>query len=191
MLDKMPGDFWQKFANLRVLYAYMYAHPGKKLLFMGCEFGQWLEWNCNQSLDWHLLQFEPHQKLLDCVRDLNRIYREEKSMHEVDFTWEGFQWIDLHDSEQSIISFLRRARDGSDFVVCLFNLTPVPRWGYRVGVPKPGLYREIFNSDSDLYGGSNLGNAGEVPSDPIPWQGQPHSLLLTLPPLGALYLKPS
>ena len=191
MLDKMPGDFWQKFANLRVLYSYMYAHPGKKLLFMGCEFGQWLEWNCNQSLDWHLLQFEPHQKLLDCVRDLNRIYREEKSMHEVDFTWEGFQWIDLHDSEQSIISFLRRARDGSDFVVCLFNLTPVPRWGYRVGVPKPGLYREIFNSDSDLYGGSNLGNAGEVPSDPIPWQGQPHSLLLTLPPLGALYLKPS
>ncbi|MGD9874158.1 MAG: 1,4-alpha-glucan branching protein GlgB [Kiritimatiellia bacterium] len=190
MLDKMPGDFWQKFANLRVLYAYMYAHPGKKLLFMGCEFGQWLEWNCNQSLDWHLLQFEPHQKLLNCVKDLNRVYKTEKSMHEIDFNWEGFQWIDLHDSEQSIISFLRRAKNG-DVVACIFNLTPVPRTGYRMGVPKPGKYREIFNSDSNLYGGSNMGNAGEVPSDPIPWQGQPHSLLLTLPPLGALFLKPS
>ena len=190
LLDKMPGDQWQKFANLRLLLAYMYAHPGKKLLFMGNEFGQWREWNCHESLDWHLLEIEAHRKLRDFVKDLNHLYRSTPPLYEVDFSWEGFQWIDFHDSEQSTISFIRRGRRREDLVVAVFNFTPVPREGYRLGVPRPGFYREVLNSDSELYGGANIGNAGGVPAEEIAWQGQPFSIQITLPPLAALYFRP-
>ena len=189
MLAKMPGDYWQQFANLRALYAYMYAHPGKKLLFMGGEFGQWNEWNFQTGLDWMLLDFEPHRKLQQFVKDLNRLYRSEPALHEVDFSWEGFQWIDFHDVDYSVVSFIRSAKDPAEQIVVAANFTPVPRTGYRVGVPAPGFYKEILNSDSDVYGGSNLGNAGGLPAEETPWQGQPYSVLLTIPPLGVVYLK--
>jgi 1,4-alpha-glucan branching enzyme len=190
MLNKMPGDEWRQFANLRALYAYMGAHPGKKLLFMGGEFGQWNEWNFQASLDWRLLEQPFHRQLHQFVKDLNQLYRREPALHEVDFTWEGFQWIDLHDVDNSIVSFFRRAKDQTDVVVVVANFTPVPRRGYRVGVPFPGYYHELLNSDSAHYGGSNVGNAGGLPSEPTPWQGQPHSVMLTIPPLGVVYLKP-
>ena len=190
MLSKMPGDSWQQFANLRLLYAYMFAHPGKKLLFMGQEFGQWNEWDSNQSLDWNLLDFEPHRKLQNLVGDLNRVYRKQAALHEIEFAWDGFEWIDVHDADNSVLSFLRKGRDPADTVVCLLNFTPVPREGYRVGVPLPGTYDEILNTDADAYGGSNMGNAGHIPADPIPWQSQENSLLVSLPPLAALFLKP-
>jgi 1,4-alpha-glucan branching enzyme len=189
MLAKMPGDYWQQFANLRALYAYMYAHPGKKLNFMGGEFGQWNEWDHNKELDWMLLDFEPHQRLRDFVRDLNRLHQVEPALHEEDFTWAGFQWIDFRDVDHSIISFVRRGRAPGEEIVVVANFTPLVRSGYRLGVPSPGFYRELLNSDSGHYWGSNVGNAGGTPSDPIPWQSQPDSLLLTLPPLGVLYLK--
>jgi 1,4-alpha-glucan branching enzyme len=189
LLAKMPGDDWQKFANLRALYGYMYAHPGKKMLFMGGEFGQWHEWSHDQSLHWHLLQYGPHQGLQRLVRDLNRLHREEPALHQVDFDWPGFQWINFSDTEQSVIVFLRQGRDPGDPVLCVGNFTPVPRHGYRVGVPKAGRYRELLNSDATLYGGSNVGNSGGVQADPIPWHGQPYSLSLSLPPLGILFLK--
>ena len=191
MLSKMPGDYWQKFANLRTLYGYMYAHPGKKLLFMGAEIGQWSEWNFDAQLDWSLLGFDHHRQLREYVAALNHVYNAEPALHQVDFTWEGFQWIDVHDVDNSIVSFLRRARDPHDVVVVVVNFTPVPRTGYRVGVPVPGVWREILNSDSAYWGGSNMGNAGGVPSEPTPWQGQPHSLLITVPPLAAMYFKPA
>ncbi len=190
MLNKMPGDMWQKFANLRALYAYMYAHPGKNLLFMGSEFGPWDEWNCYKSLDWHLMQWDPHHKLHALVRELNRLSRTVPALYENDFSWDGFEWIDFHDSDQSLVSFVRRGRDPADVVVCIFNLTPPPRSGYRVGVPRPGTYREIFNSDSEHFWGSNVGNWGAVPSDPIPWQGHEHSILITVPPLAGVYFQP-
>jgi 1,4-alpha-glucan branching enzyme len=186
----MPGDAWQKFANLRLLYAYMYAHPGKKLLFMGAEFGQWNEWDCHESLHWHLARNDEHRNLQNMLSDLNGVYRNQPALYEVDFSWDGFDWIDVHDSEQSILSFVRKAKDGSDCLVCILHYTPVPREGYRVGVPGPGLYREVFNSDAAVYGGGNIGNGGGVVADAIPWQGYSHSCLLTLPPLGALFLKP-
>ena len=190
LLDKMPGDFWQKFANLRLLFSYMYAQPGKKLLFMGGDIGQWWEWNWNASLDWHLLEYEPHKKLHAFVRDLNALYRKEPSMHEVDFNQRGFEWIDFSDYERSIVSFIRRAKDPDDFLVFVFNFTPVPRYNYRVGVPKWGFYREILNSDSALYWGSNIGNLGGRHTEPVSWHGRPCSLNLDLPPLGGLVLKP-
>ncbi len=190
LLDKMPGDFWRKFANLRLLFSYMYAQPGKKLLFMGGEIGQWWEWNWNASLDWHLLEYEPHRRLRAFVRDLNVLYGKEPSMHEVDFNYRGFEWIDFSDYERSVVSFVRRAKDPDDFLVFVFNFTPVPRYHYRVGVPKWGFYREILNSDSALYWGSNMGNLGGRHTDPVPWHGRPCSLSLDLPPLGALVLKP-
>lgn len=189
MLGKMPGDDWQKFANLRVLYGYMYAHPGKKLLFMGGEFGQWSEWNHNTSLDWHLLQYEPHQGLQRYVKDLNRFYREEKALHEVDFDWRGFAWINHSDVEQSVVTFLRRAQDPDDFIVFACNFTPVPRHQYRFGVPAPGFYREVMNSDSELYGGSNMGNYGGVEAEEVPAHGYPYSLSVTLPPLAMVAFK--
>ncbi len=191
MLDKMPGDLWQKFANLRLLYAYFYAHPGKKLLFMGGEFGQWSEWNSSAALDWSLLDYDLHRQLRELVRDLNRLYAGLPPLHEVDFSWEGFEWIDYHDSEQSALSFLRRGKKADDIVVAVFNATPVPRRDYRLGVPLPGDYLEILNTDSALYGGGNIGNAGRVRAEDKPWDGKPHSLVLTLPPLGALYLRPA
>ncbi|MGD0231827.1 MAG: 1,4-alpha-glucan branching protein GlgB [Syntrophorhabdales bacterium] len=191
LLNKMPGDFWQRFANLRLLLSYMYGQPGKKLLFMGGEIGQWSEWNAATSLDWHLLQYEPHKGLQAFVRDLNRLYQSEPSMHEVDFSYEGFEWIDFGDYERSVVSFTRRAKDRDDFLVFVFNFTPVPRYNYRIGVPRWGLYREVLNSDSELYWGSNAGNQGGRHTEPVPWHGRPCSLNLNLPPLGALVLKPA
>ncbi len=189
MLSKMPGDDWQKFANVRLLYAYMFAHPGKKLLFMGAEIGQWREWNYHESLDWHLLQYEPHKKLQRLLRDLNGVYRAFGAMHEVDFSWEGFEWIDLHDWEQSILVFMRRGKNPNDVLVCACNFTPVPRIGYRMGVPLPGRYVEIINTDHEIYGGSNVINAGDRYAENIPWMGRNWSIALNLPPLGAIYLR--
>ena len=158
LLDQMPGDLWQKFANLRLLYGYMWTHPGKKLLFMGSEFGQWNEWNYDTSLQWDLLQWESHQGLQKCVADLNRLYRREPALHEVDFDGHGFEWIDCHNYDDSTLAYVRRAKDPSDFLVVACNFTPVPRTTHRLGVPELCWYEEIFNSDSTYYGGSNVGN---------------------------------
>ena len=187
MLDKMPGDNWQRFANLRLLYAYQYAHPGKKLLFMGGEFGQWNEWDAKSSLDWVLCDYPLHNGVQKLIGDLNSIYKREPSMHMNDFDAEGFEWIDCHDSEQSVISFIRHG--GGEKILCLFNFTPVPRENYRIGVPEAENYKEIFNSDSAYYGGSDLGNGGMIEVDSKPWMGFERSLELTLPPLAAIYLK--
>ena len=188
MLNKMPGDEWQRFANLRALYTYMFCHPGKKLLFMGTEFGQGQEWNSTQVLDWYVLDYAFHQGVLRLVRDLNRLYRETPALYGYEFDWRGFEWIDCHDSENSVLSFLRRYED--QFVVVVINLTPVPREGYRIGVPAEGEYQEIFNSDSSYYGGSNLGNGGRaLITEQLSWMNQPQSLSLTLPPLAAIVLK--
>lgn len=190
MIDKMPGDLWQKFANLRLLYSYQYAHPGKKLLFMGGEFGQWGEWNSQRELDWSLLGFESHRGLLSILRDLNTLYKREKPLHQVDFDWTGFKWINPSDYENSTISFVRYAADPADFIVCLFNFTPVVRESYTVGVPETGEYEVIFNSDSHFYGGSNVG-APVITAHPGEWHGFPAHLSLSLPPLGAVFLKPN
>jgi 1,4-alpha-glucan branching enzyme len=190
MLDKMPGDLWKKFANLRLLYSYMYAHPGKKLLFMGGEIAQWEEWNHDASLQWHLLQWDKHQGIRRFVRDLNRVYRGTAALYEQDFRPEGFEWIDFRDVDNSVVSLLRLAKDPAECAVCVFNFTPVPREGYRVGVPYGGRYREALNSDAADYGGSNMGNAGAVAAEAIPWMGRPFSVSLTIPPLGALFLVP-
>jgi 1,4-alpha-glucan branching enzyme len=189
LLDKMPGDMWQKFANLRLLYAYMYGHPGKKLMFMGGEIGQWLEWSEKRHLDWLLLEFEHHRKLQKFVQDLNRLYTSEPALYEVDYDWTGFEWIDCHDWERSIVSFVRRAKDPNEFLIFVCNFTPVPRAGYRIGVPEPGYYKELLNSDSASYWGSNMGNMGGLEAEPISWYGRPHSLNLTLPPLAAVVFK--
>ena len=191
MFGKIPGDDWQKAATLRALYGYMYAHPGKKLMFMGSEFGQGREWNYDQSLDWHLLEQPLHAGLRRYVQDLNRIYSHERALHEIDFDPAGFQWIDANDNENSVISFIRRPRNHDDIVVCVLNFTPVPRDGYRVGVPFAGAYSELLNSDAEIYGGGNLGNAGVVFSEPIAAHGHADSLRLHLPPLGFLMFKPS
>ncbi len=190
LLDKMPGDDWQKFANLRALYAFMYGHPGKKLLFMGGEFGQWHEWDFNTSLDWHLLKYEPHQKLQRFVRDLNHLYTSEPAMYEVDTDWQGFQWIDFRDADNSVVAFLRKARNPEDMLLFVCNFTPVPRYQYRLGVPRSGSYREILNSDAERYGGSNVGNLGQVQAENIPSHDHPASLSLTLPPLAVIVMKP-
>ena len=190
LLEKMPGDDWRKFANLRLLLAYMYAQPGKKLLFMGGEFGQRDEWTHDRSLDWHLLQYPPHQGLQRCVMDLNRLYRDEPALHELDNHPAGFEWIDCHDADSSVLSFLRKAADprhGALLVVC--NFTPVPRQNYLVGVPYPGFWREILNSDAAIYGGSGCGNLGGLQAGSAGTHGRPHSLSLTLPPLAALFLR--
>jgi 1,4-alpha-glucan branching enzyme len=192
MLDKMPGDLWQKFATLRTLYGYMFGHPGKKLMFMGSEFGQWREWNAEESLDWHLVEQQPlHGGLSRWVHDLNHAYQGERSLHEVDFEHSGFSWIDCHDNANSVVSLIRRARDPHDFTVMVVNFTPVPRPGYRIGVPEAGWYREVLNSDAAIYGGSNMGNSGGVPTDPIPDHGYEQSISLTVPPLGFVLLKRS
>lgn len=188
LLDKMPGDAWQKFANLRLLFTYQFTTPGRKLNFMGNEFGQGREWNVRDGLDWSLLQVHWHQGIKACVRDLSHLYCALPALHELDFFQEGFQWIDCHDADQSTLSFLRRARNG-EFLVVVLNFTPVPRQGYRIGVPQPGYYGEIFNSDSLYYGGSNLGNGHGLPAQAVPWMGFSHSLELTLPPLAGIILK--
>jgi 1,4-alpha-glucan branching enzyme len=189
LLSKMPGDDWQKFANMRLLLAYMYAMPGKKLLFMGIEFGQWSEWNHEASLDWHLVDEQMHDGLSRWTGDLNRVLREEKPLHELDFDPAGFAWIDASDSEQSVISFLRRStRD--ELLIAVFNFTPVPRYNYQIGAPLPGRWLEMLNSDAPIYGGSGQGNLGAVEAAPVGRHGHLHSLTLTLPPLGAVFLKP-
>jgi len=190
LIGKMPGDEWQRFANVRAFLAYMYTHPGKKLLFMGSEIGQYEEWNCDTGLRWDLLQFDYHRKLQFFVQVLNRIYRSEPALWQVDYHWDGFQWVDFHDVEGSVIAFIRRAADPSDFLFVVCNFTPVPRHGYRLGVPQPGFYRELLNTDSEYFGGSNVGNGGLVWTEPIPSHGFEQSLSLTLPPLGVLILKP-
>ncbi len=197
MIGKMPGDDWQKFANLRLLYGYMFGHPGKKLLFMGNEFGQWSEWNHDTSLEWHLLQYPPHAGLQRWVRDLNTFYRSEAALYEVDFEPSGFEWIDCSDSQASVISFLRRGRaqagteasteDRAALFVC--NFTPIPRHNYRVGVPAGGYWKEVLNSDAPLYGGSGQGNAGGAAAAPLAAQGRPYSLNLTLPPLAIVVFR--
>ncbi len=189
MLDKMPGDAWQSYATLRTLYGYMYFHPGKKLLFMGGEFGQWREWNHDRSLDWHLLDDPTHAGLRRYVQDLNWHYHAQPALHGCDFTPDGFRWIDCDDNENSVVSFVRYAKDPSDFVVMVFNFTPVPRGDYRIGVPASGRYDELMNSDAALYGGSNLGNSGGVNTEPVADHGFEQSLRLLVPPLGCLLLK--
>ena len=190
LLSQMPGDVWQKFANLRLLYAYQYAMPGKKLLFMGCEFGQWHEWQFEQELDWALLGHTYHDGLKRFVHDLNEIYRSHGSMHELDVEGAGFAWIQCDDSQNSVYAFLRYAKDRNDLMTVVCNFTPVPRDSYRIGVPKPGYYAELINSDAGIYGGSNIGNMGGVYSEPIPAHGHPQSIELRLPPLSVLIMKP-
>ncbi len=190
MIGKMPGDYWQKFAGLRVTYGYMYGHPGKKLMFMGNEFGQFIEWNFRQSLDWHLLDYELHGKLKDYIRDLNKLYTTQKAMHEVDFSYDGFEWLDCNDSDHSIISFLRKGRSNDDVLVFVCNFTPTVYNNYRVGVPYDTHYAEILNSDSELYGGSNVGNLGGVHSEEIEHQQRQYSISINVPPLAMVVFKP-
>lgn len=186
LLGKMPGDQWQKFANLRLLYAWVYAHPGKKLLFMGAEFGQVLEWNYDQTLDWQLLENSNHRGLMRLITDLNHCYRQLTPLHRYDFSAAGFEWIDCYDASQSVLSFLRYA--DNQFIVIVLNFTPVVRSEYCIGVPCAGLYSEIINTDAVCYGGSGVGNNGAVNTDDVAWMGRPYSLKLNLPPLGALFL---
>jgi 1,4-alpha-glucan branching enzyme len=189
LLRKMPGDEWQQFANLRLLYGHMWAHPGKKLVFMGGEFGQRREWQHDESLEWHVLQYPLHGGLQRWMGDLNRCYRAEPALYEKDFSGDGFSWVDFHDWEASVISFLRHGRRPADSVLVICNFTPVARQNYIVGVPRPGYWREILNSDAAIYGGSGVGNLGGVEASPVARQGHYHSLALTLPPLGVVYLK--
>ncbi|MDQ3420523.1 MAG: alpha amylase C-terminal domain-containing protein, partial [Acidobacteriota bacterium] len=189
MFGKIPGDNWQRAATLRALYGFMYAHPGKKLMFMGSEYGQIREWNYDQSLDWHLVKEPFHGGLKQFVADLNAAYCAEPALHQRDFDGHGFEWIDANDSENSVISFLRRGK-GGETVIAVINFTPVPREGYRIGVPSAGSYQELVNSDSHVYGGSNLGNQGMTATEPLASHGHEQSLRLNLPPLGFLLLKP-
>jgi 1,4-alpha-glucan branching enzyme len=190
LLEKMPGDDWQKFANLRLLLGYMYAHPGKKLLFMGSELAERNEFWEESSVDWSLEESPPHRGVQRLVSDLNRLHATERPFFEVDFEWAGFEWIDANDAAASILSFIRRARNPQDYVVAVCNFTPVLRLDYRVGVPGPGFYREILNTDSVYYEGSDAGNSGGVRAEPIPWNDRPWSIKLKVPPLAALYFKP-
>jgi 1,4-alpha-glucan branching enzyme len=189
LLDKLPGDAWQKYAMLRTLYGYMYGHPGKKLLFMGAEFGQWREWDHDRSLDWHLVDDPPHAAIRRYVQDLNRLYAAQPSLHQQDFVPDGVRWVEANDHENSVVSMARFARDRRDCVVLIFNFTPVPRLDYRIGVPEAGRYDELLNSDASIYGGSNLGNAGGAATEPVAAHGFEQSLRLTVPPLGCLFLK--
>jgi 1,4-alpha-glucan branching enzyme len=191
LLGKMPGDDWQKFANLRLLLGYQYTHPGKKLLFMGGEFGQWREWDHDRSLDWHLLESSPHQGLKRWVRDLNHFYRSHPALYEKDFTPGGFDWVDFKDADSSVISYLRKGANPDEPVLVICNFTPIPRQGYRVGVPREGFWREVLNSDAAEYGGSGWGNFGGLPAESVPFHGRPHSLSLSLPPLSILILTKS
>ena len=190
LINKMPGDYWQKFAGLRAFYGYWMAHPGKKLLFMGSEFGQFIEWKYDDSLDWHLIQDYPmHRKMLDYSKALNGFYGEEKAFWQVDFEWEGFEWIDCKDTEHSVISFVRKAEDPSDFIVVICNFTPEVHYGYRIGMPAAGVYQEVFNSDAAAFGGSGVENTGELCTEDIYWHERESSLSLTIPPLAVIYLR--
>jgi 1,4-alpha-glucan branching enzyme len=188
MINKMPGDLWQKFANLRMFYAWMIAHPGKKLLFMGSEFGQWREWNHDASLDWHLCAWPEHDGLRRLVQHLNWLYRNEPALYDQDDSYDGFEWIDFLDSDNSVVAFMRKSRAGQ-VLVFVVNATPVVREGYRIGVHSAGWYEEVLNTDAQTYGGANLGNLGGMHADALPWQGKGHSLLLRLPPLAIVGFK--
>jgi len=188
MLNKMPGDEWQRHANLRALYTYQFTHPGKKLMFMGIEFGQGREWNSAGVLDWYVLQYPLHQGMQRLVKDLNRLYSASPALYRNEFDWQGFEWIDCHDAQQSVLSFLRKGNAGELMVVVL-NLTPIPRRDYRIGLPLGGRYREILNSDSEFYGGSNIGNGShDLLAEERPWMDRPYSLALTLPPLAGIVI---
>jgi 1,4-alpha-glucan branching enzyme len=189
LLGKMPGDDWRKFANLRLLLGYMYGHPGKKLLFMGGEFGQWAEWNHDSSLDWHLTENNQHRQLQRWVEDLNKTYREEPSLHAQDTRSDGFSWVDFRDWENSVISFLRKSGRADEEILAVFNFTPVPRNNYRIGVPEKGFWKELLNSDAKNYGGSGQGNFGGVQTAPVPYHGFEQSISLVLPPLSASFFK--
>jgi len=189
LIGKMPGDEWQRNANLRLLFGYMYGHPGKKLIFMGGEIGQWKEWNHEEGLEWFVLDYPFHRGIRDWVRDLNHLYRNEPALYKLDFSQEGFEWVDFHDWQQSIISFIRKAGEGNQVILVICNFTPVPRYNYLVGVPEAGFWKELLNSDSTYYAGSGLGNGGGVMTTNIPWNGRPYSLSLTLPPLSVLFFK--
>jgi 1,4-alpha-glucan branching enzyme len=189
LVGKMPGDEWQRFANLRLLFGYMYAQPGKKLLFMGGEFGQVREWTHDSSLEWHVVQYPVHRGVQNWVEQLNRVYRTEPALHELDTEPAGFEWVDCNDSAASVVSLLRKSRHSQGVVLAVFNFTPVPRLTYRVGVPSGGVWRELLNSDATEYAGSGMGNLGAVGAEPVPAHGRPFSVSLTLPPLGALFLK--
>jgi 1,4-alpha-glucan branching enzyme len=189
LVGKMPGSEWDKYAGLKALYGFMFSHPGKKLLFMGGEFAQWREWSHDESLEWHALEYEPHRGVQRWVRDLNGIYRGEPALHELDFDQAGFEWVDFTDADKSIISYLRKGSSTEDVVLVVCNFTPIPRWGYHIGVPVGGLWREILNSDGREYGGGGLGNAGGVEALPEPFHGHGQSLSLTLPPLAVLFFK--
>ena len=190
LLDKMPGDEWQRFANTRAFLGFMYGHPGKKLLYMGSEIGQTTEWNSEQQVEWWLLDHAIHRKLQAFCAALNDLYQREPALYEVDFQWWGFEWIDFSDAEHSIVSFVRRAKRREDYLVFICNFTPAPQWNYRIGLPEAGMYHEVFNSDAEMFGGSNVGNGGAVHAEPIPSHGRPASASLTIPPLGVLVLKP-
>jgi len=191
LIGKMPGDEWQRFANVRLFLAYMYTHPGKKLLFMGSEIGQYEEWNHDGSVRWDLLAFDYHRKLQDLARDLNKLYQASPALYQVDFHYTGFEWVDFHDWEKSVIAFLRRAEDPEDFLLVCCNFTPVVREKYEISVAAPGFYEEVFNTDSEYYGGGNVGNAGGVWSKPAPKRDRRHSITITLPPLAALIFRRS
>jgi 1,4-alpha-glucan branching enzyme len=190
LADKMPGDRWQKLANLRALYAYMWAHPGKQVLFMGGELAQWKELDAETSLDWHLLEEADHQGVQSLVRDLNRVYRETPAMWEDDFEPSGFRWLEPNDAAANVVAFARLGKDPKRPLVCVCNLSPVPRYGYRMGMPLRGRWREALNTDSAYYGGTGEGNLGEVKAEAVPWHDQPFSAELTLPPLAVVWLVP-
>jgi len=189
LFQQMPGDDSQKFANLRSLYAYMFTHPGKKTLFMGMEFGQTTEWNAWLDLNWSLLNFEPHQKLKQLVADLNALYKQERSLYTDDFSAHGFEWIDCNDADNSVVSFIRQDKYSDKFIVTVCNFTPRPHYDYWVGVPQPGYYRELLNTDSQKYGGSGVTNVGGKHSHEWDNPRWPHALSLTLPPLGVAFFK--
>ena len=190
LIEKMPGDYWQKFAGLRCFFGYWIAHPGKKLLFMGGEFGQFIEWNENDSLDWHLVeQYEKHTQMQNYSRALNKFYLENKSLWQVDFDWNGFQWIDCNDNDNSVVSFIRKAEDSSDYVIAICNFTPEVRKNYRIGVPNSGAYVEVFNSDAEEFGGSGVTNSTKLVTEDFPWHNRSHSITLTVPPLATIFLK--
>ncbi len=189
LLGKMPGDEWQRFANLRLLFGFMFTQPGKKLLFMGGEIGQYTEWHHDDSIEWHLLRFAPHQGIQRWVRDLNAYYRNEPALYECDFTPDGWRWIDADDSDNSVLTYMRLGKDQNAPVLVAINFTPVPRRGYRVGVPREGHWREMLNSNAAIYGGTDEGNMGGRSTEPIPTHGQDHSLLLDIPPLGMVIFK--
>jgi 1,4-alpha-glucan branching enzyme len=189
LLNRMPGDQWQKFANVRAFIAYMYAHPGKKLLFMGCDIGDYNEWNHNAGVPWQILQFPLHAGLQACVEELNRLYREQPAMHQVEFEYAGFEWVDISDVEKSIISFIRRAEKTSEYILFVCNFTPVPRTHYEIGVPEPGFYEEILNTDAEHFGGSNMGNLGGVMAAESQKHFRPCSISITLPPLSVVAFK--